>query len=137
MMKNLLTDRYGFFKMCSLSISDKTNRLDFDGIKKGDFTNVLYAICVDGQVMYLGKSKDFWKRIDTYRNAKYWKNAWVSNKNKTDWLEKAVASGKNVEFICRCYLNFHALSAEELMFIEMTSPPWNIQHNKENYEAFV
>lgn len=128
---------YGFSKLCQLSISEDTGRLSFGDIKRGQYRNIMYVFCIDGVVKYLGKSNDFWKRTDTYRNAKYWKNAWVSNKNKTEWLEQAVKSGKIVEVFYRPYLCFHAMNAEEAMFIELVNPPWNQHHNKENYEASV
>ena len=128
---------YGFLKLCTLSISEDTNRLCFGKIKRGQYKNIMYAICIDGDLKYLGKTNDFWKRTDTYRNAKYWKTAWASNKNKTEWLEQSVKSGKIVEVFYRQYLSFHSMNAEEAMFIELMNPPWNQHHNKENYEASI
>lgn len=136
-----LKTRFGFKKMCDLSIDPKTMRLSFGQIKRNDYTNIIYAISINNSLMYIGKSTDFAKRIDTYKNAKYWKNAWKSNKNKTTWLEDAVKRGQIVEFYYRECVSFRpntpvgvvvltTMHAEEPRFISKFNPPWNIQHNK-------
>lgn len=136
-----LIDQHGFIKLCDVNINPKTNRLSFGMLKRGQYTNIIYAICIDKSLVYLGKSTDFWKRTDTYKNAKYWKNAWQSNKNKTNWLEKAINRGQCVEVYYRQCDNYNTetdigtvsittMHEEEPQFIQKFNPPWNIQHNK-------
>lgn len=138
---HILKTQCGFDKLCDVTISDKTNRLSFGSIKKNQYINIIYAICIDDNLVYIGKSQEFHKRIDTYKNAKYWKNAWVSNKNKTRWLEKAVRKGQKVEFFYRTCDTFcpetpvgkigiTTMHEEEPRFIKKFNPPWNIHHNK-------
>lgn len=138
---HILKSECGFNKLCELSISTETNRLSFGHIKKNQYVYIIYAICIDDNLVYIGKSQEFHKRIDTYKNAKYWKNAWVSNKNKTKWLENAVKRGSKVEFFyrsCNIYnpdtpvgvVDLTSMHEEETRFIKKFNPPWNIQHNK-------
>lgn len=136
-----LTKRFGFVKLCDVTISKKTKRLNFDGVKKGSHKDIIYAITIDDALVYIGKSNDFHKRTDTYKNAKYWKNAWPSNKNKTRWLERAVHRGQNVTVYYRkCVsmwfktpvgtVHITTMHSEEPRFIKQFNPPWNIQHNR-------
>lgn len=136
-----LKSRFGFVKLCDVTISDKTKRLYFEGVKKGSHKDIIYAITIDDSLVYIGKSGDFHKRTDTYKNARYWKNAWPSNKNKTKWLERAIIKGQKVEVYYRkCVsmwittpvgkFNLTSMHAEEPRFIKKFNPPWNIQHNR-------
>tara|TARA_B100000700_G_C14749987_1_gene717078 strand:- start:152 stop:493 length:342 start_codon:yes stop_codon:yes gene_type:complete len=106
--------------MDSPSLCDK-NRLSFN-VSRGEFTDIVYAISIDGKVKYIGKTNDFGVRVHTYRNAKYWKNAWISNKRKTKYLETAVRGGKQVEFYC---LECESHEQVEKELIEKINPPWN------------
>lgn len=132
----LISD-FGFILMSTPEISEKTNRLIFPNVARGQFRNVLYTIAIDDVLVYVGKSNDFWKRSDTYKNALYWKSAWESNKNKTRWLEHAIRNNQKVQFLCRRYLNQSSMEKEEDCFISKIKPTWNKNHNKENYEAFI
>ena len=69
--------------MCSVTIDRKTKRLTFGNITRGQYEHIIYAIAIDHEVVYIGQTKDFWKRTDTYKNSKYWVNAYESNKKKT------------------------------------------------------
>ena len=75
------------------------SRLKFN-ITKNEFVHIVYAIMINQRLMYIGITKDFYYRVHTYRNSKYWCNAWPSNKKKTHKLEQSVRSGKQVEFYC-------------------------------------
>lgn len=82
--------RFGFNKLCDLSL-DKSESIDRTFVKPRQLVNVLYAFVVNNEIKYIGKTNDLWKRFDTYRNSKNWKNAFVSNQIKTDLIEKAIA----------------------------------------------
>ena len=122
-------DNYSFKKFCSASMDRKTKRLSFGNVAKGQYVNIIYCIAIDQEVVYIGQTKDFWKRTDTYKNAKYWKNAWKSNKMKTQLMEDAIKSGKTVDFYFRQCFN-DTMDLEEPRFVETLNPEWNVHHNR-------
>lgn len=130
-MNNLLrlVNHYGFRKFCSASIDRKTKRLSFGNVYKGQYTNIIYCIAIDDEVVYIGQTKDFWKRTDTYKNSKYWAKAWVSNKKKTQCMEDAVKSKKRVDFYYRQCFN-DTMNLEEPRFVDEFKPDWNIHYNR-------
>lgn len=97
------------------------DRLKFSA-KRGEHTNLVYAILVDHKLKYIGKTKDFSVRVHTYRNAKYWCNAFRSNKVKTNRLENAVTRGRQVEFYCVYSDEYEYLEVE---MINRFNPTWN------------
>lgn len=95
--------------------------------KVGQFRNVVYAILINDSLQYIGVAKDFYKRTHTYRNARYWKNAFPSNKKKTKLLEKAVKNGKQVDFYC---LECDNPVDEEIKLIKEFKPAWNLIYTR-------
>lgn len=134
-----LVERYSFRKLTQLELDD-TGRISRRFVKRKEVTDVLYAIVVDGDVKYIGKTNCLWKRFDTYRNAKYWKNAFDSNKAKTQLLEDCVSKGTVDIYVRDCVSiniltdvgNVHltTMHSEETRFIKLFSPEWNVQHAK-------
>lgn len=129
-----LTDRFGFKKLCNLKL-DNTGRIDRSFTKINEYLNVLYAFVINNQIMYIGKSVHLYKRFDTYRNSKYWKNAHTSNKIKTELLEKHI-SVDNVElYVRQCPMMIvgtnnsqtviTSMHLEEHHIIKFFSPDWN------------
>lgn len=116
----------GFRFMGCPCLCEQTNRIRFS-VKPRQFTSIVYAIVINGKVKYIGITKDFWKRTDTYRNAKYWSGAFPSNKKKTAMLEGALKRDWAVEFYC-----VPCDSPElEVDMIRKFNPPWNkVQSNK-------
>lgn len=124
-----LVNDYGFKKFCSVSIDRKTKRLSFGNVSKGQYTNIIYCIAIDNEVVYIGQTRDFWKRTDTYKNAKYWVKAWKSNKMKTQLMEDAVKSKKTVDFYYRqCFTD--TINIEEPHLVDEFKPNWNIHYNR-------
>lgn len=136
----VLTKRFNFNYLTTFEMDDD-NRLRRNFIKPKEVTNVIYAISIDDELVYIGKTNCFWKRMDTYRNSKYWKVANVSNVEKTEKLEEAVKSGKKVEIFTRKCATLSVntelgdvvvttMHSEEPRFIKQFKPSWNIQFGK-------
>lgn len=81
----------GFRKLCDLRLCKK-GMLDRSFCKRGQYKYIVYAMVVNGQVMYIGKTNCLWKRTDTYRNAMNWKTSWVSSKKKSKWIIDTIKS---------------------------------------------
>ncbi|AKR15977.1 endonuclease [Citrobacter phage IME-CF2] len=77
--------------------------------------------------MYVGKAKDMWKRLDTYRNSKYWKEANPSNILKTARLEMAIKKRKRVNLIVTTH-DEETYHDYEINMIRKINPEWNKQH---------
>lgn len=136
---NVLEQRFNFTKLVTLDMDGDRVRRNF--VKPKEVENVIYAIAIDDELKYIGKTNCLWKRMDTYRNSKYWKNANPSNVQKTEKLETAINAGKKVEiFIRKCVsLNMKTdignvvittMHTEEPRFIHQFKPEWNIQFGK-------
>lgn len=106
---------------------DKEKRLDRSFVKCGQYRHCVYFIEIDGKVVYIGKCRDLWKRLDTYRNSKYWKIANPSNILKTCRIEMAIRKRKRVmlwvsEHDKNDYDDF------EIQMIKRYNPEWNKMH---------
>ncbi|AAQ17970.1 DenA endonuclease II [Aeromonas phage Aeh1] len=131
--------KFGFKKMCDLSL-DKEGKIDRSFVKPKQMTFVLYAFVVNGVVHYIGKTNDLWKRFDTYRNSKNWKNAFVSNQIKTDLLEKTIAKTGVELYVKECPTFFigsnskaitvTSMHLEEPKVIKHFNPEWNKHYAK-------
>lgn len=133
---NVLKNRFKFTHLVTLDMDGGRIRRNF--VKPKQVTNVIYAISIDDELKYIGKTNCFWKRMDTYRNSKYWKNANPSNVQKTENLENAIKAGKKVEIFIRTCVSLTINTAignvvvttmhtEEPRFISQFKPEWNIQ----------
>lgn len=136
---DVLKKRFNFVHCVTLDLDDDRVRRNF--VKPKEITNVVYAIAIDNELKYIGKTNCLWKRMDTYRNSKYWKNANPSNIKKTEKLEKAIKSGKQVDiYIRRCVslqvstdvgsVIVTTMHTEEPRFINQFKPEWNVQFGK-------
>ncbi|WP_426770716.1 hypothetical protein [Enterobacter cloacae complex sp. 363J6] len=105
--------------------SDK--RIDRSFVKCGEFRHCVYFIEIDGRIVYVGKCRDLWKRLDTYRNSKYWREANPSNILKTARLEMAIKKRKRVNLIVTTHDEdtYHDF---EINMIRKINPEWNKQH---------
>ncbi|QDH49133.1 endonuclease II protein [Pantoea phage Phynn] len=105
----------------------KDKRICRNFVKCGQLRNCVYFIEIDGVIVYVGKARDMWKRMDTYRNSKYWQVANPSNILKTSRLEMAIKKGKCVRLIVDTYteLDYHEV---EIVMIKTHNPEWNKQH---------
>jgi len=103
---------------------DKEKRIDRSFVKCGDLKFCVYCIVIDNDLVYIGKARDMWKRLDTYRNSKYWKVANPSNILKTCRLEMAIRKRKCVELriITSNENDYHQL---EVDMIRTHNPEWN------------
>lgn len=134
-MINELTSRFGFSKLCCLSL-DKEKKINRKFVKPKEIIHAMYAFVIDGELVYIGKTKCLWKRFDTYRNAKYWKGAFVSNAIKTDLLENAIKKGTVELYVRECpnmEVNSKILTTlhiEEPRVINHFKPKWNKHYAK-------
>lgn len=113
--------------------SDK--RIDRSFVKCGELRNCVYCIEIDNVIVYVGKAKDMWKRLDTYRNSKYWREANPSNILKTARLEMAIKKRKRVNLIVTTHDEdtYHDF---EINMIRKINPEWNKQHyDKSNQKS--
>lgn len=109
------------FKYMDSPLIGSCGRLKFS-VRRMEFCSIVYAIMVNDNLVYVGKTSDFFIRKHTYRNAKYWKNAWRSNKKKTSLLEENIRRGYDVSFYC---LNSTNVDFDEKILIENLKPKWN------------
>ncbi|ADM79941.1 DenA endonuclease II [Aeromonas phage phiAS5] len=131
--------RFGFKKLCDLRLDD-SGKISRDFVKPRQLIFVLYAFVVNSEVKYIGKSNDLWKRFDTYRNSKNWKNAFVSNQIKTDLLEKTIVKSGVELYVKECPTIFIGRNAtpitvtsmhlEEPRVIKHFNPEWNKHYAK-------
>ena len=77
---------------------DKCGRIDRSFVKCGELRNCVYCIEIDNVIVYVGKAKDMWKRLDTYRNSKYWREANPSNILKTSALNPVISIDTNGDY---------------------------------------
>jgi len=116
----------GFIHLCDLKL-DKEKKINRKFTKRNEYVNVMYAFVIDSNVMYIGRTNDLWKRFDTYRNAKYWQNAFISNIIKTDLLENAIKkTGVSLYIKTDC----DDIVQDEPMIINKFNPNWNRHYAK-------
>ena len=110
-------------------------------INKNDVKNQVYAIYINDKLVYIGKTKRWRKRWDTYRNAINWVSAYSSNVKKTSLITEAIKQGYDIKVyykqaIFQCpfkdfdnnELIVQSLLEEEKRMIKKFKPKWNIQH---------
>lgn len=105
----------------------KDKRIDRSFVKCGDFKYCVYFIEINDEIVYVGKCRDLWRRMDTYRNSKYWKVANPSNILKTCRLETAIRKKKNVVLWVTTHdeKDYHDF---EITMIKKYNPEWNKMH---------
>ncbi|EDP8999408.1 endonuclease II, partial [Salmonella enterica subsp. enterica serovar Braenderup] len=102
--------------------------------------NVIYAIAINDELVYIGKTKNLRKRINYYRTAINRKDK-TSDSTKSALIHAALKEGSKVEFYARqCFnlsmtnelgtMTIATIDLEEPLFIKLFNPPWNIQHKK-------
>ncbi len=133
----LFANEYSFIKYASLEL----NALgDIDLVSVPNKKNVVYAIAVDDELMYIGKTKNLRKRINYYRTSINRKDQ-TSDSAKSIKIHDALYNGQKVDFWARqCFnlsmtnelgtISVPTMDLEEPMFIKMFNPPWNTQHVK-------
>ena len=120
----------GFIYLCDLKL-DEEKKIYRKFTKRNEYVNVLYAFVIESNVVYIGKTNDLWKRFDTYRNAKYWKNAFISNAIKTDLLENAIKKKK-----VSLYIKHNCDLSIESDIITKLNPNWNKHYAKHSYAKY-
>lgn len=120
-------------------------QLDENGLlqltSKSNFTNQVYFIFIDGKLSYIGKTKNFRKRFDTYRNCINWVSCMDQNRKKTQLLTEALLNGQKVEIYFKpaifndTFKDFEnkdllvqSLLEEERRLIKKYKPEWNVQN---------
>ncbi|ULA52743.1 endonuclease [Enterobacter phage vB-EclM_KMB20] len=109
-----------------------------DQVQVPNKLNVVYAIAVDDELVYIGKTKNLRKRINYYRTAINRKDQ-TSDSTKSAKIYDALMSGKTVSFYARqCFnllinnelgeMSISTMDLEEPLFIKKLNPPWNTQH---------
>ena len=106
---------------------DKCGRIDRSFVKCGELRHCVYFIAINDEIVYVGKCRDMWKRLDTYRNAKYWREANPSNILKTCRLEMAIKKRKTAKLIVTTH-DENTYHDYEINMIRKYNPEWNKQH---------
>lgn len=131
----IFADEYSFIKYASLKMD---NNGDISLLTVPNKKNVIYAIAVDDELVYIGKTKNLRKRINYYRTAINRKDL-NSDSTKSILIHEALMENKKVEFWARqCFnlsvtnelgtMSVETMSLEEPMFIKLFNPIWNTQH---------
>lgn len=130
----MITSQYGFVKFTDLSIEDGS----IPAVSGENKKNVIYAITVDDEIVYIGKTKNLKKRIGYYRTAIH-RATPTSDTIKSTKIHDALIAGKTVSFYARqCFnlsmtnelgtMSISTMDLEEPMFIKLFNPIWNVQH---------
>lgn len=133
-MINELIENYGFVKYSCLECKDgdvilppQKNRL-----------NVLYAIVVDDELVYIGQTVNLRKRINYYRTSIN-RQTPTADTRKSKNIHKALAEGKTVTFYYRQCFELHienptgkdiisTADIEEPVLITKFKPEWNTNY---------
>ena len=110
-------------------------------INDNDAKNQVYAIYINDKLVYIGKTKRWRKRWDTYRNAINWVSGNSSNVKKTSLITEAIKQGYDIKVYYKQAIFQHSfkdfdnnelivqtLLEEEKRMIKKFKPEWNIQH---------
>lgn len=135
-MKDIAAE-YSFIKYTELELLEDATIKTVDVPNK---KNVIYAIAIDDELVYIGKTKNLKKRINYYRTAIN-RKVQTSDSRKSLMILDALMQGKKVEFWARqCFdlsvtnelgsMTIATMDLEEPLFIKKFNPPWNIQHKK-------
>ncbi|AEO97149.1 endonuclease II [Salmonella phage vB_SenM-AKM_NP4] len=130
-----IANEFSFIKYAELELLEDAS---IKTIEVPNKKNVVYAIAVDDELVYIGKTKNLRKRINYYRTAINRKDQ-TSDSVKSAKILEALMEGKKVEFWARqCFnlsmtnelgtMSVETMSLEEPMFIKRFNPPWNTQH---------
>ena len=132
-----IANEYSFIEYAELSLLDDCT---IDLVHEKNKQNVIYAIAVDNELMYIGKTKNLRKRINYYRTAIN-RTDQTSDSVKSSKIFDALMAGKSVKFYARqCFnlsmtnelgtMSISTTDLEEPMFIKLFNPPWNTQHKR-------
>ncbi|AKA62082.1 endonuclease II [Proteus phage vB_PmiM_Pm5461] len=130
--------QFGFVKYLELNLDN--NEISPIPIELKTKRNVIYAIEVDGQLVYIGKTKNLRKRINYYRTSMN-RQTWTSDSTKSKNIYDSLNQGKSVIFYYRqCFdlvakndlgqMEISTMDLEEPIFIKMFNPDWNTQHKE-------
>lgn len=133
------SEEYSFIKYASLELNATG---DIGLLSIPNKKNVIYAIAVDDELVYIGKTKDLRKRINYYRTSFNRKEP-TSDSAKSVKIHDALYDGKKVEFWARqCFnlsmtnelgtMSVSTMDLEEPMFIKLFNPLWNLQHKRKS-----
>ncbi|HFG0931980.1 endonuclease II [Klebsiella phage EI] len=131
-----IADEFSFIKYVSLELDESDCTIK--QLEVPNKFNVVYAIAVDDELVYIGKTKNLRKRINYYRTSINRRDT-NSDSVKSAKIFDALISGKKVEFYARqCFnllinnelgeMSISTMDLEEPMFIKKFNPPWNTQH---------
>lgn len=131
-----IADEFSFIKYVSLELNQSDCTIK--QLEIPNKFNVVYAIAVDDELVYIGKTKNLRKRINYYRTSINRQDT-NSDSVKSAKIFDALISGKKVEFYARqCFnllinnelgeMSISTMDLEEPMFIKKFNPPWNTQH---------
>ncbi|AUO78805.1 endonuclease [Klebsiella phage vB_KpnM-VAC36] len=131
-----IADEFSFIKYVSLELDESDCTIK--QLEIPNKFNVVYAISVDDELVYIGKTKNLRKRINYYRTSINRQDQ-NSDSVKSAKILDALMSGKKVEFYARqCFnllinnelgeMSISTMDLEEPMLIKKFNPPWNTQH---------
>lgn len=122
-------ERFELIAEMRLSNKDRLDRSFARNLK----ISGIYVWVIDGLVVYVGQTKNLYKRLDTYCNAKYWNNSNYCNVYKSYRLENAVRKHQRVQlYLLRCPIS--DLDVTEIKYINELNPTWNKKYSRGNHE---
>lgn len=133
---NELIENYGFVKYTCLVLEN--DQIVLPKIKNR--LNVLYAIAVNNELVYIGQTSNLRKRINYYRTSINRKDS-TTDTRKSRYIHDAIKSGKIVTFYYRqCFDLFienpqgknivSTADIEEPVLITKFKPEWNTNYVK-------
>lgn len=129
---SVVASEYSFTHYVTLMMDEDKIAL----IDKETKTNVLYAIAIDGKLVYIGKTNNLRTRINYYRTSVFRKSK-TTDSLKSKKIHDALQMNHTVEFYCRqCFeLEFqgamvNTMDLEEPILINRFNPLWNKHHKR-------
>lgn len=129
---SVVASEYSFTHYATLMMDEDKIAL----IDKETKTNVLYAIAIDGKLVYIGKTNNLRTRINYYRTSVFRKSK-TTDSLKSERIHNALQNNCTVEIYCRqCFeLEFqgtmvNTMDLEEPILINKFNPVWNKHHKR-------
>ena len=129
-MKNTML-KYGFYHLGNFCIDDEKIRLHFIG----SLRHVVYSFVCEDKVVYVGKTTDFRKRLNQYRNSITSRSYNHVDTCKANYIIDKINEGKPVSVYIRQGFDVKGVRTYELeepLLIEQFKPVLNSHYRGKN-----